>query len=235
MTPGRGDDHAGSADSAGVPWGGRTLPSTGFEGDDGTRPPSLDAALGQGDAVLVEGLRGVRLLVPVTAVPGEAETDMAVVLLDHPDGRTALPVFSSLGDLAAFDPSLRPVPVTSERAAEAAVTERAHLMVLDCASDHAVEIRPSMMWALAQRQPWTPAHEDPFVRTAVHGALSTHDEVIEHSLEPGDAPGLLVVELVLVPGLSRERLESLVTDVGERLASDGELRARVDEMSFRVR
>lgn len=235
------------ADSAGVPWGGRTLPSTGFEGDDGSRPAALAEALAGGeDRALVDALRGARLLVPVAAVaaetgegvdglPAEKETDMAVVLLDNPDGRTALPVFSSLADLAAFDPSLRPVPVTAERAAEAAISEQAQLMVLDCSSEHAAEIRPSMLWALAQRQPWQPAQDDPFVATAVHEAVRGVPEVTGHDLVAGERSGVLVLELSLVPGLSRDELESVVTGIGERLAADGELRARVDELTFRVR
>ena len=83
----------GPADSAGVPWGGRTLPYGGFEGDDGSRPSALEQALtGGDDRALVDALRGCRLLVPVAAVPAETgegvdglmadkETDMAVVLL----------------------------------------------------------------------------------------------------------------------------------------------------------
>lgn len=237
----------GPADSAGVPWGGRTLPYGGFEGDDGSRPSALEQALTSGDdRALVDALRGCRLLVPVAAVPTETgegvdglmadkETDMAVVLLDNPDGRTALPAFSSMADLAAFDASLRPVPVTAERAAEAAISEQAHLIVLDCSSEHAVEIRPSMLWALVQRQPWLPAHEDPFVADALDAVASEIDEVTGCSPAAGTEPGELVVELTLVPGLTQGQLQAVVQRVGERLANDGELRARIDALTFRVR
>lgn len=237
----------GPTDSAGVPWGGRTLPHGGFEGDDGSRPQALTRALADGgDRELVEALRGTRLLVPVAAVAAqtgegvdgltaEKETDMAVVLLDNPDGRTALPAFSSMEDLAAFDASLRPVPVTAERAAEAAISEQAHLIVLDCASEHAVEVRPSMLWALVQRQPWLPPHEDPFVAQALDGAVAGIDEVTGHGVAAGTEAGELVVELEIVPGLGQEQLQSVVQRVGERLAGDGELRARIDALTFRVR
>ncbi len=223
------------------------MPHSGFEGDDGSRDPRLGAALGTGDdAALVEALRGARLLVPVTAVAAETtegtsgltaekETDMAVVLLDNPDGRTALPVFSSAADLAAFDTSLRPVPVTAERAAEAAISEQAQLMVLDCASEHAAEVRSSMLWALVQRQPWLPPHEDPFVARSVAAALSGAPEVLGHDLVAGAEPGELVLSLQIVPGLATEQLQAVVEGVGERLAADGELRARVDALTFRVR
>ncbi len=236
----------GPADSAGVPWGGRAVPHSGFEGDDGSRDPRLGVVLGSGDdAALVEALRGARLLVPVAAVAAETtegtgglvaekETDMAVVLLDNPDGRTALPVFSSMADLTAFDASLRPVPVTAERAAEAAISEQAQLMVLDCASEHAAEVRSSMLWALVQRQPWLPPHEDPFVARSVAAALSGAPEVLGHDLVAGAEPGELVLSLQIVPGLATEQLQAVVEGVGERLAADGELRARVDALTFRV-
>lgn len=241
------DPQPGPADSAGVPWAGRTLPYGGFEGDDGSRPAALEAALlGSDDRALVEALRGTRVLVPVTAVAADVgegvaglaadkETDMAVVLLDNPDGRTALPVFSSMADLAAFDGSMRPVPVTAERAAEAAIAEQAHLVVLDCASEHAVEVRPSMLWALVQRQPWVPAHEDPFVADAVTVAAAGVPEVRDSGVAARQEGGELVVELALVPGLTQAELEEAVQRVGERLAADGELRARVDALTFRVR
>lgn len=247
MTSPDGPGPAGPADSAGVPWGGRAVPHSGFEGDDGSRDPRLGAALAGGqDGELVEALRGARLLVPVTAVAAETtegalgltaekETDMAVVLLDNPDGRTALPVFSSAADLAAFDTSLRPVPVTAERAAEAAISEQAQLMVLDCASEHAVEVRSSMLWALVQRQPWLPAHEDPFVERSVVAALAQAPQVRGHELLAGAERGELVLSLEIAPGLGTEQLQRVVEGVGERLAADGELRARVDGLTFRVR
>lgn len=161
---------------------------------------------------------------------------MAVVLLEHPDGRTALPVFSSMADLAAFDGSVRPVPVEAARAAQAAVSEQADLMVLDCASEHAFEVRASMVWALAQQRVWLPAHEDPFVAESVARVVATRDEITEHALGAGvpDGQGILQITLTLVPGLVEEQVRSLVTGVAEQLATDGELRARVDGLSFAV-
>lgn len=242
-------DEIRPADSAGIPWGGRTLPDAGFSGDTGAADEALVAALRDaGDDAVTERLRGARLLVPVTAVAAETgttegglevekQTDMAVVLLDHPDGRTALPVFTSLASLADFDASMRPVPVTAERAAEAAISESADLLVVDCASPQAREVRASMVWALAQRRPWLPAHSDPFVADSVARACVGHDEVRAHELHDGEpaGSGVLLVDLTLVPGLTAEQVQALVTEIAEQLATDGELRARVDGLSFRVR
>ena len=237
-----------TGDSAGIPWQGRELPTGGFGGDTGEADPALLRALTTGgEAEVVDRLAGARLLVPVKAVAGETaegepgvvadkEADMAVVLLEHPDGRTALPVFSSMADLAAFDGSVRPVPVEAARAAQAAVSEQADLMVLDCASEHAFEVRSSMVWALAQQRAWLPAHEDPFVAESVARVVATREEITEHALGAGvpDGQGVLQITLTLVPGLGEEQVRSLVTGVAEQLATDGELRARVDGLSFAV-
>lgn len=237
------------SDSAGVPWQGRELPRGGFEGDTGAADPTLLRALTAGSEQEVVGaLAGSRLLVPVTAVATEMtegegaapasdkEADMAVALLQHPDGRTALPVFTSMESLAAFDASMRPVPVEAAAAAQAAVNERADLMVLDCASEQAFEVRASMVWALAQRREWLPAHEDPFVESSVERVCARHDEVTGQSLAEGapDGQGVLQVQLTLVPGLAPAEVEQLVTTIAEELATDGELRARVDGLSFSI-
>lgn len=246
--PGEYPEAVGPADSGGVPWAGRAVPDPGFGDDDGSADAALVTALAGGsDAAVMTSLPGARLLVPVAAVAAETavgvtdltvekETDMAVVLLTHPDGRTALPAFTSMAALAAFDPEVRPVPVAAERVAEAAISESADLVVLDCASEQARELRASMVWALAQRRPWLPAHADPFVDDAVRRACADRPEIREvalHADEPA-ADGGLVVELTLAPGLEAEQVQALVTGVAERLATDGELRARVDALAFRV-
>lgn len=240
-----------AGDSAGVPWQGRELPTGGFEGDSGEADPRLMRALTTGsESDVMRALTAARLLVPVTAVASELaegvggaegavadkEADMAVALLEHPDGRTALPVFTSMEALAAFSSSMRPVPVDAPKAAQAAVSERADLIVLDCASEQAFEVRASMVWALAQQRQWLPAHEDPFVETSIARVCGRHDEVTAHVLSAGapDGQGVLQIELTLVPGLTQEGIQQLVTVIAEELATDGELRARVDGLSFAI-
>ncbi len=45
---------------------------------------------------------------------------------------------------------------------------------------------------------------------------------------------MLGVVLHLRPGLDAEQVRGLASRVGERLATDGELRARVDGLAFRI-
>jgi len=235
-------------DSAGVPWRGREVPQGGFAGDTGEADAGLIRALTTGgERDVMRRLAGARLLVPVTAVASEttssteghvadAEADMAVLLLQHPDGRTALPAFTSMQSLAAFDSSARPVPVEATRAAQAAVSEKADLIVLDCASEQAFEVRGSMVWALSQGREWLPAEEDPFVADAVARLCARVEEITDHSLAAGvpDGQGVLQIRLTLVPGLTEDAVQDLVTAIAEELATDGELRARVDGLSFAI-
>jgi hypothetical protein len=235
-------------DSAGIPFGGRQLTGTGFDDDTGEADARLATALANplDEVELVAAVAGARLVVPVVAEPTEVEesagravekrTDMAVVTLVAPDGTRALPVFSGVESLAAWDGSARPVPVTAARAAQAAVSDRCDVMVLDLAGPRTVALRPSMVWALAQQRDWLPAHEDESVRRAVAAAVRELPEVLAHDVSAGEpGQGLLRVGLELVPGLSPEQVQRVATSLGERLATDGEVRARIDGIAFTIR
>lgn len=243
-------------DSAGLPWGGRELSPTGFEGDTGTGDPALEAALdSDSDQTLVAALARARLLVPVVAEPVPAEpvpaepvavgqegehvveggTSMAAVTLVAADGQRALPVFTSVAALASWDPGARPVPVSAQRAAQAAVSEGCDVIVVDLAGPHTRTVRPSMVWALAQHREWLPPEQDPVVAEGVRKAVIAEEEVTSFALSAGSQPGVLAVTLTLVPGLAAQDVQRLATRLGERLATDGELRARIDGLAFTVR
>lgn len=245
----------GPADSAGTPWAGRALTSTGFDDDDGGTDPEVVAALVQvhaspsaeSDIRLVRAAAAARWLVPVVAVVDQADdgahghtvdhrTDMAVVTLTAPDGRRALPVFTSAAALATWDADARPVPVTAARAAQAAVAEGCAVAVVDLGGATPTELRPSMIWALAQEAEWRPAHTDPFVTQAVSRAVADEPDVVAHRVEEGEPAGggVLRVVLGLPAGRPGDVVEALATRVGERLATDGEFRARVDALTFAV-
>jgi hypothetical protein len=133
----------------------RQLQDPGFGGDDGTAAEDVTTALrvyeadpeGRHDDTLLV-LQAARLLVPVVAVLGEAvheetpdgrslvrdkTSDMATVLLQGRDGRTALLAFTGTESLRRWDPAARPVPVPVQRAAEAALQDGAAAIVVDVA------------------------------------------------------------------------------------------------------
>lgn len=231
-----------SSDTAGVPFTGRQVTSTGFDDDTGAADAQLIAALEAGDENRwMHRLATARLLVPIVAAPTEVDesgplaveksTDMAVVTLIAPDGTKALPVFSSLDALAVWDPAARPSPVQASFAAQAAISEECDVLLLDMASEHRVVVRTSMVWALAQQQEWLPAYRDPFVERAVAAAVTPEATVLAHRLEDG-GEGVLRLRMQLVDGLDEEQLHTLATRVGERLAADGETRARIEGLAF---
>lgn len=250
--PAHVDDHGRPSDSAGQAWSGKTIPSTGFEGDTGELDPAVAAALEavrrdatpEAETELLAVVAASRWLVPVVAVAAEVDTsgehavetraDMAAVTLTAPNGSRGLPMFSSIATLAEWDPQARPVPVRAAAAAQSAISEGCDVLLVDVASEHAAVLRPSMLWALAQERPWLPAHRDEHVARAVAAAVREEADVLGHRLEAGEPAGVgaLRVVLVLRPGLDRQEVSAIATQVGERIATDGETRARIDALSF---
>jgi hypothetical protein len=111
---------AQATDSAGLPWSGRALTSTGFDGDVGAADPDLLAALDDShdETTLMGAVAQARLLVPIVAAPSEVDdsgqlrvdlvalksaTDMAVVTLTAPDGRMGKSIALAVAEASGFD------------------------------------------------------------------------------------------------------------------------------------
>jgi DNA-binding NarL/FixJ family response regulator len=234
---------AGTADSAGVPWGGRTLPRGGFDGDQGGADPAVVQALsaladGAADeADVVAALASSRLMVPVVAVLGEGveaahgtadkQADMALVTLEGPDGRRALPVFSSLESLGRWDSTARPVPVDCRRAAVSAVAEGCDVMVLDPAGPVTFVVSRAALWAVGEGRAWLPASADPEVRAVLRQVAGEVDDVVSLTCEPGKSAELRLVVAVRA-GLDRAGLQAVAARIGERLQASEVVRQRVD-------
>ncbi len=224
-----------------------------FAGDDGTPDAALVAALegartGAGVEAVVAALAPARVFVPVVAVLGESgessltglvgdkSADMALVTLTAPDGRQALPVFSSAVALAAWDARARPVPVRARRAALSAVDDGCDLLVVDPGAAGVVVPRPAL-WALAKAEPWVPSPASADVARAVAevGAEVTAREprLAGVGCEPGRRAELAVV-LRLGPGLDRDALQALTAQVSQALAARTEVAELVDSVELRV-
>jgi hypothetical protein len=234
-----------ATDSAGVPWAGRTLTSQPFAGDDGGADPALAAALaGDDEHAVARALAAARVLVPVVAVLGEERApvgpsglasdksaDMAVATLVGRDGRKALPVFSSLATLAAWDGTARPVPAEGPRAALSAVADGCEALVVDPAGPRPAVVRRPVLWALAQGRPWLPPAQDPDVVAAVEHALAEVDAQV--AAGPGRR-GDLRLRLGLRAGLDAGQLSVLLADVHARLAASEVLAERVEGLELEV-
>ncbi|MCX7521319.1 SseB family protein [Microbacterium sp. STN6] len=244
------------ADSAGQPWAGRHFDGNDFGDDDGSAPERLIRALAEfragsvaADAV-VDAMRGVRLLIPLVAQLGEAGLDehgrtvdktqeLAIVTVEAPDGRAALPVFSSVTAMQAWNATARPVPADGVRVALAAAGEQTDLVVLDPTSDTEFAVRRPAVWAMAKSEPWRPPHADPVVREAFDASIGTELGVIGIDLLAGDADARLagpelIVQLRLVQGLTEAELDAVLARLAQRWASDDVIATRVDSLGVQL-
>lgn len=224
------------ADSGGVPWGGRTLPASPFAGDDGRPDPGLALALAGlatdpgAERAVVAALATARVFVAVVAVPQE-QTEMAVITVTGPDGRRALPVFSSVDALTQSRPDARPVPVPGPRAALSAVAEGCDLLDLDPAGPVHCLVRRPAVWALGQGQPWLPSYADPELAEEISSVCAA--EGVRSAVLPGTGAELRVV--IGPPAeLAGPALEALLERVGRRLAANQRFADRVDSLELTV-
>lgn len=263
----------GAADSAGQPWTGRSLAGEdarihNFEDDDGTADAGYLAAVsammaGTGDEEdIVKALAHARVFVPIVAQLGEEghgaaglqadkQADMALVTLKAPDGRTALPVFSSAESLHAWHEEARPVAVYAARAALSAAAEGAELMVMDPGSEVTIVVRRPAVWALAQQLPWSPSYADTEVADAVAATASDVPQIRRIELHRGGGVGTLTsgglqlrgggagpelrIVLYLVDGLDAAGVQEVVAGMNGAWARNELLAERVDSIEVKLR
>lgn len=162
---------------------------------------------------------------------GERRASAALVTVRTPDGREALPVFSSVAELGAWRRDARPVPHFGARTAMAAVDEAGGVLVLDPASPEPVLVPRPAVWALARGEAWVPALADPAVVSAVREAAAGVEGVRRVEVEPG-ARAEVKVGLAVVPGLSRERVQEVAAEVAEALGESVLVAERVDSLEL---
>ena len=238
--------------------GRRLLQSTGFDGDDGSADPDLSAALtayqrGHRDRyALYSLLAGKRVLAPIVAVLGESEqagvsaagvalkrdkdSDMALVTLVASDGAKAVPVFTSAGKLAAWGatsgfPAARPVPVSIEKAAAAALQEEADILLLDVGTDEQFELGGTALRSFASgRVPASP-DADPEVVAALLVVLRAVPEVAQvlTSARVGAFAEGAVLELGFTEGTDPRTLAEPLRAVAEAISADPLLRDRLGD------
>jgi SseB protein N-terminal domain len=268
----------GATDSAGQPWAGRDLPAQekyhNFESDDGATDAQFAAAVGrlvagtgvEGD--VVASLATARVFIPIVAqlaeqtvgangLVSDKESDMALVTVQAPDGRRALPVFTSADALSRWHPEARPVAVYAARAALSAVAEDAQLLVVDPGSERPFVVRRPAMWALAQQRPWVPSYQDPAVQAVLADSLTAlaHPAVVaisasagrgidslwDKNSEPsgrlvggGGAGPELAVNLTLRPGLDQAGVTAVLAALQDLWAGNEYFAANVDSVQIRL-
>lgn len=182
-----------AADSAGIPFEGRSFHDHPFAGDDGSVPSALQGPLERwaslrsvADALeladlardLVDGLRGARVLIPLLAEAGsfghtpegrvvEKTQELSVVSVAAPDGYPMGLMFSDVASMATWNQTARPVPVEAERVAAWALTEGVSRVVLNPTADSECVFRSGPLAALVTGQPWVAPWADPEVMADV--------------------------------------------------------------------
>lgn len=244
------------ADSAGVPWAGRSFASNPHAGDDGSADAALlhaleDVHAGKGDAVaVVEAYRSARLLIPLVAEAGEVGVapsglavdktqELSIVTVAAPDGRRVLPVFTSVDAMTRWDAAARPVPADGVRTALSAADDDTDLIVIDPASPTEFVLRRPAVWAIAQGHAWEPSHTSPEVFAGLQESIGGELAVLDLGVAPGDPSGRLrgpelVVVLELMPGLDQAELDAVLQRLARRWASDDRIAVLVDSLTVKL-
>lgn len=184
-----------------------------FDEDDGTTPAEWTEVMGRLETseadethvtAVLAGLRVFAAVVPTLAVDdadvhdhadhsghehdlstGDKAADVALVTMRAPDGRQALPVFTSVPALTAWNRHARPVAVWMPRACLSAVDEGCELVVVDPGAEHTYVVRRPAVWALAQQKDWTPSYWD----QQIAEEIGTVADLVPGLLNLGLAPG----------------------------------------------
>ncbi|PKQ25744.1 MAG: hypothetical protein CVT64_08585 [Actinobacteria bacterium HGW-Actinobacteria-4] len=231
----------------------KEIPESIFADDDGSADARLAQALikySRGKTELlevVEALAYARVLIPVMAsgdarhvgkhgIEQDEVASTGVVAVQMPDGRTALPVFTDVDAMKAWNVTARPIPAEGPRAALAAVAEEWSTLVLNPGMETVTIPRPAV-WALGQGEQWRPAVtrdgvvED--VVLAIREAVTLDDQVRGVGAVRGRSAEVAVV-LRLVPDLTREQVNAVVERVQRALARSEVVTQRVDSLELRL-
>ena len=245
------------ADSAGVPWEGRSFESNPFSDDDGSADPALITALAEfrsnpaDPREVFKAFSASRLLIPLLADLGESgegahgqtvdkSADLSIVTVQTPDGQTGLPVFSSVEAMSRWNKTARPVPSDAIRVALAAASEGNTRIVLDPASDTEFVFRRPAIKAMAMQQDWVPSFLNEAVGQAFAAPIDESEPlVLAIYLESGDPQSRLEgaelqISLKLEAGLSQEQVQALVSRLAEAWSQSEVIAESVDSMQLRL-
>lgn len=223
----------------------RMLRPNPFSGDDGVQPAEFAVAKAvqppERTPAVVRTLVAGRVLVPV--LPHAAPKDPmnphaddesceapASILVELPDGRHAMPAFTSMAAMAAWNPTARPVPMYGAQAAQAAYEQGDGLMLLDPMDESVLIPRPAV-WALAIGQEWVPAWSDPKLGAVAAGALVGIPGTLGVALVPGRTAEVAAVVLI-EEGLDRPGVETAMQAAAAAISSHPVLRERIDSLEL---
>lgn len=211
---------------------------TRFQGDKGEADPRLRELLADPGAYaaqreIVDRLLDGRLLIPVVANLDEKDASgadkhshMATVTITNELGHKALVCFTGVDSVALWRPDARPIPVAGVEAAQAALQEDCHALLIDIAGPSQFALAGTGLWALAAGGPWKHPLDEPEVAGLLEAALAQSGLAGRFEVDPSTIDGVALV--LTAPDLAR--VQALAQVLGQTPA----VQARVSSLEFRV-
>lgn len=210
------------------------------------------AALAEAQTNALVTLSSQRLLVPLITDAGdfgltpegrtvEKTQELSIVTIQAPDGRTAMPVFSSVETMRQWNAEARPIPMPAPQIALAAASEHTDLIIVDAASpDWQFGVRRTQLEAVARALPVSPAWFDGQVQVEMQDSVVNEPHVRFLQLLVGDPQMRLLtpevtVLLELEPGLQQTEVEQLIQRLQHSWAVNETIAGRVDSMTLKLR
>jgi len=244
-----------AADSAGIPFDGREFRPHPFDGDDGSCPDALAAALelwvkdasGEAMAAVINALRTERVLVPLLAEAGEfgltdegkvvdKTQELSIVSVEGPDGKPVAVAFSDVESMRAWNPQARPIPVEAQKVAAWVLDDQMARIVLNPGSPTQCVVRRGGVIALLTGESYTPPWLDGDV---VGGITQAFEDVETVTVSPGwhlhggNGPDLSV-EVTLPAGLTHVQLQQRQEHWARVWASNETVNQRVDGLHLKL-
>lgn len=210
------------------------------------------ASLAEAHSAAIVTCASTRFLIPLIAKAGafgrtpegklvEKSQELSIVTVEAPDGRTAMPIFSSVDAMQSWNPLARPIPVPGPQVALAAAQEATDLVIVD-PGQQATQfvVRRPALEAFALGEPRLPSWADPGVIRAFERSIVSEPSVRSVVLAPGDPTAELagpetIVALTLVAGLAREALTAMTSRLQATWAADALIGSRVDSIAVQLR
>jgi hypothetical protein len=144
---------------------------------------------------------------------GEKASNMAMPTLIGLDGRRAIPVFTCMASMRAWQADARPVPVPANRVWQAATAEGCAVMV-DVAGPVPIAVEGARLDALARGESAPAPCSDADVHEVVADVLAAQAAIAGFELRPGGADHDLVIALTMSGEQAGHDVAELASGIG---------------------